>query len=151
MVSRQECSSARTVTSLSWGDYDGDGRVDLSVFRGGVWYRLDSSNGAFSADTFGIDTDMPVPADYDGDDRDDVAVFRPSDGTGTSISAMANTADPLGSSGDVPVPGDYDGDNWNDIAVYREGIWYINGSGGSIAGLSVRPGTDIPIPKKYIP
>ena len=51
--------------------------MDLSVFRGGIWYRVNSSNGAFISEQFGIDTDMPVDADYDGDDRDDRFGARP--------------------------------------------------------------------------
>ena len=134
------------------GDYDGDGKWDLSVFRGGIWYRTNSSDGSFYGEVFGIDTDLPVPADYDGDGRDDIAVFRPSDGNWyfhySGSGQYGGTH--WGQSGDVPVPGDYDADGRDDIAVYRDGIWFMNVSAGPSAipfGLS----TDIPIPKKYIP
>ncbi|MEO8071976.1 MAG: FG-GAP-like repeat-containing protein [Acidobacteriota bacterium] len=41
-------------------DYDGDGKADVSVFRNGIWYRLNSSNGAFYAEQFGTATDKPI-------------------------------------------------------------------------------------------
>jgi hypothetical protein len=60
------------------GDYDGDGRMDLAVFRpaSGNWYILNSRDGSLTAQHFGISTDRPVPGDYDGDGRTDIAVFR---------------------------------------------------------------------------
>jgi hypothetical protein len=59
------------------GDYDGDGRADLAVYRlaNGVWYLLQSSKG-YSGIQFGIATDIPAPADYDGDGKTDVAIYR---------------------------------------------------------------------------
>jgi hypothetical protein len=51
---------------------------DLAVYRNGMWYLLQSTDG-FAAIQFGISTDVPVPADYDGDGKTDVAVYR--DGT----------------------------------------------------------------------
>ncbi len=41
-------------------DYDGAGKADVSVFRSGVWYRLNSSSGAFYAEQFGAATDRPI-------------------------------------------------------------------------------------------
>ncbi len=45
------------------GDYDGDGKDDIAVYRGGTWY-LNQSTAGFSAQTFGVPTDVPVPSAY---------------------------------------------------------------------------------------
>lgn len=72
------------------GDFDGDARTDIAVFRptDGSWHYLRSSltagnaPGATAAAGFawGATGDIPQPADYDGDKRTDFAVFRPSTG-----------------------------------------------------------------------
>ena len=70
------------------GDYDGDTKSDISVYRDttGTWYRLNSSTGTFVAQQFGVTGDEPVArdpergvaaglealADRDGTDRGDV-------------------------------------------------------------------------------
>ena len=47
-------------------DYDGDGRADIALFRPatGSWFRLNSSNSAFTATQFGALGDTPIAGAY---------------------------------------------------------------------------------------
>ncbi len=69
---------------INSGDFDGDGRADVTIYRpeDGVWYILKSSAnfGAGMAYQWGTSTDIPVAGDYDGDGRSDIAVWRPETG-----------------------------------------------------------------------
>jgi hypothetical protein len=42
------------------GDYDGDGRTDVAIWRNGVFYGLKSSDGSLIAQAFGQAGDYPV-------------------------------------------------------------------------------------------
>jgi FG-GAP-like repeat len=121
----------------SRADFDGDGKTDVSVFRGadGTWYLNNSTTG-FNAVKFGASGDIVVPGDYDADGKADYAVFRASDTSGAPdfyvLNSNGNTFSSysLGSTGDIPVAGDYDGDGKSDFAVFRPsiGYWFVNNS-----------------------
>ena len=62
------------------GDYDGDGKTDIAVYREGDWYHSRSSDGGIAvAGWGGLLQDIPVPGDYDGDGKTDMAVYRDGD------------------------------------------------------------------------
>jgi FG-GAP-like repeat len=116
------------------GDFDGDSRADMTVYRpsSGQWFlRSIDDNGWWSVYQWGENGDIPVPGDYDGDSKMDPAVYRPSTGVWWLLESSTNYAtwiiNQWGTGGDVPVAGDYDGDGKTDMAVYRPstGVWYL--------------------------
>ncbi len=71
------------------GDWDGDGKDDVGVYRDGstpaeqsyFYHRPSGDPGIdFRGFAWGSGEDRPVVGDWDGDGRDDPAVFRPSGG-----------------------------------------------------------------------
>jgi hypothetical protein len=59
------------------GDYDGDGKTDIAVYRDGSWYIIRSSDGGVAVIGWGgLIQDVAVPADYDGDGRADIGIYR---------------------------------------------------------------------------
>lgn len=110
------------------GNYDGDNKTDLGVFRDGIWYIQQSSNGTIRTEFWGQTGDIPVPADYDNDGLMETAVFRPSTGTWYIRNSNNVTSGyKWGIAEDKPIATDYDGDGKADIAVFRpsNGTWYI--------------------------
>lgn len=139
-------------------DYEGDGRSNIGVFRpsANTWFVAQPTGVPaqnFYAVPFGITSDKPVPADYDGDGLDDIAVFRPASGIWyvRRSTDMVVSAVQFGADGDIPVPGDYDGDGRDDQAVFRNGAWYLLRSTSGFTGIAFGLGSDVPVPRKYVP
>lgn len=145
------------------GDWDGDGKADVAVYRNGAtagaqsffFYRPSGTAGVnFLTVYWGINGDQPARGDFDGDGRIDAAVFRPSNGvwyvrqSSNGQLAVQN----WGIAGDRVVPSDYDGDGRTDFAVFRpsNNFWYVRNSSNG-AGVFSQWGTsgDTLVPADY--
>jgi hypothetical protein len=154
--------SMPTGTATAPGDFDGDGKSDITVYRpsSSDWYTLKSSTNYSTYNTYqwGASGDLPVRGDFDGDGKADVAVFRPSNSTWyilqSSTGYTGYVSYQWGVTGDTPEPGDYDGDGKTDIAVYRpsnEGWYILKSSTNFTAYVSYQwgAGGDTPVPADY--
>jgi hypothetical protein len=146
-----------TITSNTAGgrrfvDFDGDGKTDVSIFRpaAGQWW-LNRSTAGIGVATFGVSTDVLVPADYSGDGKTDIAFFRPSTGEWFVLRSEDSSfySVPFGASGDIPAPGDFDADGKADIAVFRAGTWYISKSTGGTIIQTFGLSSDKPVVADY--
>lgn len=134
------------------GDFDGDGRTDIAVYRpNGFWYEVRSLNSQFYARPgFGDPGDKLVPGDYDGDRKAEIAVYRPTTGEWFSVDTSTGLyrIRQWGLIGDLPVMGDYDGDGKTDLTVFRPsgGLWFIrHSSDNSIRALQWGATGDVPV------
>ncbi|MDX6694596.1 MAG: hypothetical protein QOF02_2199 [Blastocatellia bacterium] len=92
------------------GDYDGDRRADLAVFRpaDGNWHIRKSTGGTLQQN-WGLSEDKPVQGDFDGDGKTGIAVWRPSQSAWHVIQSSSNSGwqQFLGQSADTPIPAAY--------------------------------------------
>ncbi len=156
----------RVLTALrsAKSDFDGDGKTDLTFWRGHTsdWRIIRSVNGSLQTAFWGTSNepydDIPTPGDYDGDGKTDVAIWRLLDSHWYIINSSDNSIriEELGQGGDTPVPGDYDGDGKTDLAVWRgaTSVWIIRQSSDGVVkevswGASYAPYKDVPVQADY--
>jgi hypothetical protein len=131
------------------GDWTGDGRIRVGVFRNGAWYldlngnrKWDGVAGGDGIFQFGLAGDLPVAGDWTGDGVTKLGVFRcPSDhpaGCTWILDVNGNrkfdSSDVFlqyGLSGDLPIVSTWSGGRIDRVGVFRNGDWYVdsNGSG----------------------
>ncbi len=150
---------ALTIVDATAGDFNGDGRTDLSIFRPSTaqWIIRGSGDSATSSISFGSTnlTSIPVPADYDGTGHSQLAIFQVSTGQWFISEANGVRIVSFGGTGlsDIPVPGDYDGVGYAEPAVFRPstGQWFVLGPNGGhvFATFGGKNLTDIPVPGDY--
>lgn len=151
------------------GDFDNDGKDDLTVWSPGAatvaaFKILQSSTSTVLNVPYGQSGDDPtVVGDWNGDGRDDVAVYR--DGTAgspqstffwSSVTSIATVNYiPWGTDGDVGFAMDFDGDGKNDAGAQRNGgggaghIWIRQSSDGATVFRNFGLSSDFIVPGDY--
>lgn len=156
-------SGVLTFDKVTPGDFDGDGKTDIAVWRRGpnaanpqaTYYILQSSDNVLRIEQFGITNDSSnILGDYDGDGKTDLAIYRFGTNDGDQsyfwVKKSSNSeifTVPWGirrnqptNPGDRAFAGDFDGDGMSDFAVARvtdtESNAYILHANGSI---SIKP------------
>jgi (2Fe-2S) ferredoxin len=142
------------------GDWDGDRKADVAVYRNSAYgnqsyfFYRGSANNPNNITTFmpwGISGDIPQRGDFDGDGKLDLAAFRPSDNVWYIRHSSDNQIifQQWGLATDKFVPADYDGDRKTDLAVFRDGIWYLKQTTDGVKIVQFGVATDEPVPADY--
>jgi hypothetical protein len=146
------------------GDWNGDGRTKVGLFRQGFYWILDyNGNGQFE---LGIDKtyafggvvgDVPVVGDWNGDGRSKLGLFRQgffwildTNGNGQIDNVNQPGGDQAfaygGISGDVPVVGDWNGDGKSEVGVFRSGFFWVLDANGNYQFDGTGVGQDLAFP-----
>lgn len=154
------------------GDFDGDAKSDVTVFRSSStpalsnFYILRSSNNTVRIENFGLTGDDPtIVDDYDGDGKTDVAVYRGGASGGQPSfwfyrGSLNNPSGNItymhwGQNGDFPSPGDYDGDGRGDFVVQRNNgggqgqFWMMRSTAGFDNSITFGTSSDLILPGDY--
>ena len=147
------------------GDWTGDGRSKIGVYRQGRWLLDLNGNGLWDGceqldpdvclgPFGGQEMDIPVAGDWTGDGFAKIGVYRRGiwyldlngngvwDGCGAAVGLDACLGPFGGHPQDIPVVGDWKREGISRIGVYREGIWYLDMDGNGTWGGCATGGPD---------
>ena len=145
------------------GDWNGDGRTKVGIFRQGFFWILDyNGNGVFeqgidkSFPFGGVSGDVPVVGDWTGTGTSKVGVFRfgyfwilDANGNGTfdGTGPGQDLAFPFGGiQGDIPVVGDWNGTGVSKVGVFRSRFFWVLDANGNHLFDGTGPGQDLAFP-----
>jgi len=128
------------------GDWTGDKKTKIGVYRDGFWYLDLNGNGVWDGSSvdrssaFGGShtTYIPVVGDWNGDGRAKIGYFKSGtwlldyNGNGAWDGASVDRQYAFGgTAGDQPVTGDWTGNGKSKIGTYNKGFWSLdlNGNG----------------------
>jgi hypothetical protein len=143
------------------GDWNGDGRTKIGIFRQGFEWLLDyNGNGVYDGTPVdrayffgGISGDVPVTGDWTGSGTSKIGLVRlgfywilDANGNGTfdGTGPGQDYAFPFGGiSGDVPVVGDWNGTGTTKVGVFRLGFFWVLDANGNQQFDGTGPGGDL--------
>ena len=143
------------------GDWTGDGRSKIGIYRQGRWLLDWNGNGLWDGcepedpdvclGAFGgQEVDIPVAGDWTGDGFAKIGVYRRGmwylDLNGNGLWDGCGLDACLGPFGglpqDIPVVGDWKREGISRIGVYRDGLWYLDMDGNGAWGGCATAGPD---------
>jgi len=154
------------------GDWNGDGRTEIGIYRNGTWFLDANGDGRYNGpavdiryDGFGQTGDKPVTGDWNSDGQTEIGVYRGGawllDVNGNGVYEVdVDLYYRLGGAVDEPVTGDWAGYGSSAIGVRRNmpvlSRWYLdyNGNGAYDGAVSDRLYTfgntgDLPVSGKW--
>ena len=127
------------------GDWNGDGRRKLGVYRHGLWLVDWDGDSQFTAAdrtyNFGGEAgDIPVTGDWTGNGRTKIGIYRRGlwlldlNDDGKFESGVDRFLPYGGLPQDIPVVGDWNGKGESEIGIYRNGVWFLDADGNGHFG-----------------
>ena len=122
------------------GDWNGDGIVDLGLYKDGEWLLYDGSSGEIQRASFGTGAGwQAVAGDWNGDSVDGIGLYRAgvwllrNNPLGSGAEDLRFTFNPFSGGGSASA-GDWTGSGIDRVGLYQRGTWALAQGNQSNAG-----------------